>query len=222
MGKTRILIIDDHPIISEGVGLFLGTRADFEMVGSAGNVEEGLEKLRQLHPDVVIIDIGLPGMNGLEALELYLELAPETRIIVFSARSEDQTVAKALRAGAMGYVVKGALVSELEQAIRSVLEGQPWLPQRSKLRLKDILAARQPNDPGEASEFDSLSPREWQVFKLLTNGKSTAEASDILCVSPKTIAKHRMALKNKLKVRNVAEMIKLGLRRGVLNSDREP
>lgn len=211
----RLLIIDDHPIICEALRHFLERYADIHVVGIARNGLEGLEQLRLLNPDCVIIDLGLPQMSGIASIPLYLKERPQVGIIVFSGHTEEHLIFQALQAGARAYVLKSSPFTELATALREVNKGGYWLsPELNPAIIRSFL------HPGSDSfdtlaDYRSLSMREQQVFILLASGKTVKEAGDILCISPKTVAKHKIAIMNKLKVKNAAEMTLFATQHGI-------
>lgn len=202
----RLMVVDDHPIIEQGLKIFLESYPDIELVGTAQDGKQGLKLLREKNPDVILLDLAMPGIDGIEAIRLYLTEKPDVNILVFSGMKKDVYVYQALEAGAHGYVLKGSPISKIIEAIREVGQGGFWLsPEVNYLVFKSFVKGKQ-REPGAIDNFKSLTQREQQVFRLLAQGKSTTEVADILCISPKTVAKHRVAVKTKLKLNNVAEM----------------
>ncbi|MHB8709669.1 MAG: response regulator transcription factor, partial [Desulfuromonadales bacterium] len=206
MEQLRVLIVDDHPIITDGLLVFLNNYQDITIVGTANSGMEGLALLRRLHPDCVTIDLSLPDMWGVEAIRLYLKEKPELGIVVYSGRTEDVQVYEALQAGARAYVVKGAPVSALVNAIREVHRGGYWLSHELSPSIVKRYLRRQESPGDKFSEYDSLSDREKQVFLLLARGKTPREIGEALFISIKTVSKHQTSIKNKLGVKNAAAM----------------
>lgn len=206
MEQLRVLIVDDHPIITDGLLVFLNNYQDIAIVGTANSGMEGLALLRRLHPDCVTIDLSLPDMWGVEAIRLYLKEKPELGIVVYSGRTEDVQVYEALQAGARAYVVKGAPVSALVNAIREVHRGGYWLSHELSPSIVKRYLRRQESPGDKFSEYDSLSDREKQVFLLLARGKTPREIGEALFISIKTVSKHQTSIKNKLGVKNAAAM----------------
>jgi DNA-binding NarL/FixJ family response regulator len=215
MEQLRVLIIDDHPIISEGLPALLKCYPDIMVVGVASDGEEGLAQIRQLKPECVIIDLTLPKMGGIEAIRLYLHEIPELGIVVYTGHKEEGLVCQALQAGARAYVFKGAPVASLVSAIREVHRGGYWLSRELTPSILRRYLSQHGREIEEFAEYHNLSPREKQVFMLLAKGKSPREVSEALFISTKTVSKHQSAIKEKLKVKNVAEMAIYAMRIGL-------
>lgn len=217
----RLLIVDDHPIIEEGLVFFLEKYPEITVVGTAKDGLEGLEKLRSLHPDMVVLDLAMPRLDGVEAIRLYLREIHDLGIVVFTGRKSDVSLYQALEAGARGYVLKGGPVSQLVDAMRAVQTGHYWLSPE----LSDVLIPSYLQKTGQEFDllgnFKSLTSREQQVFRLLAGGKSTHEIGDLLHISPKTVAKHRVTVKEKLNLKNPAEMAQYAARIGLKDSEAE-
>lgn len=215
MEQLRVLLVDDHPIIVDGLLVFLNNYQDIAVVGTANSGMDGLAKLRQLHPDCVTLDLSMPDMSGLEAIRLYLKEKPELGIIVYTGRAEDVLVYEALQAGARAYVVKGAPVSALVSALREVHRGGYWLSHElSPAIIKRYLRHQEPAGD-EFSEYNALSDREKQVFLLLARGKTPREIGEALYISIKTVSKHQTSIKSKLHLKNAAAMANYAMRIGV-------
>jgi len=218
MEKTRILVVDDHPIVGEGLAMFLNPDPGLQVIASAGNALAGLEKLRKLNPEIVVLDLAMPEMSGQEAIKLYCEVNPRLGIVVFSSHQEEKHLIQALQAGARGYVVKGSSIKELKQAIEAVCKGEYWV---SPLFRSGIIAGFLKSRRGETaglSAFGTLSEREQQVFRLMVAGKETEDIAAILCISGNTVAKHRTSLLRKLGLKNVVEMTKFAIRNGLIDA----
>lgn len=213
----RLLLVDDHPIVVQGLKLFLDRHPDIEMVGTAEDGREGLELLRTRNPDIVLLDLAMPGLDGMESIRLYLNERPEVKIIVFTGIDNDVHVYQALEAGARGYVLKGSPMPKLLEAIRQVSNDGYWLsPELNQCVIKSFVKGNQ-QDQDILEDFRALTKREQQVFRLLAMGKSTAEVADVLYISPKTVAKHRVAVKSKLKLNNVADMANYAMSIGLIH-----
>lgn len=215
MEKIRILVVDDHPVIGEGLEFFLNLDPGLLVMGIARNGNQGLELLRKLNPDLVVLDLSMPDLDGFEALRLFLEAKPNLRILIYSGHTEDRFVHQALRAGARGYAVKGSSFEDLKRAIHYIWDGGYWVsPQFSQGLIKNYLDPERPEDPAQAA-FDSLSVREQQVFRLMVAGKETEEIAALLDISPTTVAKHRIALMRKLKLKSIVDLVKFAIRNGL-------
>lgn len=215
----KIFIVDDHPIVREGLPKLLESQPDFEVIGTAETGKKAVEKIRFLRPDVIILDISMPEMNGFEAIGLLKESLPETRIVVYSMHDKEAYVHKVLSSGALGYVLKGAPIAELMAAIRAVSRNEYFLSARLKNGVIECYLAHRQEKNDELSRYNLLSEREQQVFRQMVEGKTTAQIGDILCVSPKTVEKHRLSIMKKLHLKNLVEMVRYALRIGLIDPD---
>ena len=210
----RILIVDDHAIVRAGIRALLQLHHDFEVVGEAADGEESLQQVRRLQPDVVLMDIGLPGMDGLSATHTILGFSPKTRILILTQHENREYVLPALRAGAAGYVLKRAPDDTLIKAIRAVHRGETYLdPRVSDVLVDDVRCQAQ----GDAADpYDSLTEREREVLVLLAKGKTYQEVAETLFISVKTVDFHRGNLMRKLGLSNRAELTRFALQRGLI------
>lgn len=210
----RILIVDDHAIVRAGIRVLLQLQPEFEVVGEAEDGQEALRQVQQLAPDIVLMDIGMPGMDGLAATRAILQNYPQVRIIALTQHENREYVLPTLRAGAQGYVLKRAPDDTLVRAIRTVAAGGSFLDPR----VADVVTAslRQqgaaPVDP-----LETLTEREREVLQLLASGKTYQEIADTLFISVKTVDFHRTNLMRKLNLANRAELIQFALKRNLLN-----
>jgi DNA-binding NarL/FixJ family response regulator len=218
LNKIRVLVVDDHAIIRDGLRELLKGQSDIEVVGYAQEGQEALEKARSLRPDVMLLDIAMPGMNGLAVSSLMKETSPETRIIIFTMYKKEAYVQQAIQAGASGYVLKTSPSEEIIVAIRNVFAGKQFLSPDVKDELVDRYLRQQTFKP-KPTGYNSLSEREQRVFIMMIEGKSTKEMAEILCLSPKTLEKYRSSVMKKLHVRNLAEMTKYAIRAGILDAE---
>ena len=218
MPRTRILVVDDHTLIRRGIVGLLHAQADMEVVGEAGTGQEALDSAVTLSPDVVLMDIGMPGMNGLEATRAIRKAAPTTQVLILTVHDREDYLFQALRAGAGGYILKGADVQDLLSAIRSVHMGQVYLyPTVTKKLLADYLRRA---DAGEVQEsFDGLTEREQEVLRLIAEGKTSPEIAQALHLSPHTVQSHREHIMEKLNLHRKADLIKYAIRKGLVDSD---
>lgn len=213
---VKILLVDDHPMILQGFKNLFKQIADFQIVGEA---KDGLEALRELDlkkPDILVIDVMMPNLNGLEVLPQVSKLSPATRTIVFSMQSADLYVREALRCGAMGYVLKDAGAGEIVTAIQTVLKGERYLSERIAVLFSSaVLPAAELPSP----MYETLTSREREVFQMAAEGKSSSEIGEALVISPRTVEIHRAKIMKKLGLRNQAELIRYAIRRGILPMD---
>jgi two-component system response regulator NreC len=207
----RILLVDDHQMFREGLKALLQGEAGYQVAGEAENGIRGLELCRELVPDVVIMDISMPEMNGIEATRRIHEELPDIKIIILSMHTEKRFVLGVLKAGAAGIVVKNSASAELATAIEAVLSGKTYLsPSVSSFLVQNFL--EQELEEGE----NVLSPRERQILKLIAMGKGAKEIGYDLNISNKTVEAHRMQLMRKLNIHNVAELVKYAIREGII------
>ena len=216
--KIRILVVDDHAIIRDGLRELLKDQPDMEVVGYACEGQEALEKARTLHPDVMLMDIAMPGMNGLAVSSIIKETSPDTRIVIFTMHKKEAYVQQAIQAGALGYVLKTSPSEEVFIAIRNVFSGKQFLSPDVKDDLVDKYLKQQTVKP-KRTGYDSLSEREQRVFILMVEGKSTKEMAEILCLSPKTVEKHRSSVMKKLGLHSLVEMTKYAVRIGIIDTE---
>ncbi|MGQ0548890.1 MAG: response regulator [Armatimonadota bacterium] len=203
----RILVVDDHPIVREGLVAVLEDQADFEVGGTAGSAAEALELVQPMRPDVILLDLELPGMDGLEAMPRLLAAAPDARIIVFTAYDTDERVLGAIKAGAKGYLLKGAAAEEIAGAIRAVHSGGSHLSAR--VAAKVVAAVNAPRRT-------VLTAREREVLRLVADGRSTKQIARSLAITERTVKFHIASIMNKLGADNRAQAVALATRRGLL------
>ena len=207
----RILLVDDHQMFREGLKAVLKSETDFQVIGEAADGKMAVELSRELAPDVVIMDISMPEMNGVEATGIIHAESPDIKIIILSMHTEKRYILGALKAGATGIVAKNSASAELRTAIEAVVSGQTYLsPSVSNVLVQNILESGA--DTGEKM----LSPRERQILQLIAMGKGAKEIGYELGISNKTVEAHRMQLMNKLDIRNVAELVKYAIREGMI------
>ena len=209
----RIVLADDHQLFRDGLRTLLGQQADMEVVGEAIDGLSAVEAVGRLRPDILLMDISMSGLNGLEATRRILADGSTTRVIMLSMHADQRYVTEALRAGALGYVLKDSAIGELLGAIRTVARGRRYLSATLADRVIgeyiDLAGGRSP------SAFSILSPRERQVLQLLAEGTSTKEMAVRLKVSVKTVETHRRQIMEKLDIHSVAELTKYAIREGI-------
>jgi len=213
MQKIRVLIVDDHTIVRDGISALLALAGDMEVVGEAENGSEALKMVKELEPNVVLMDISMPVMGGLEATRRIYKEFPRTKVLVLTQYDDKEYVFPVIEAGASGFISKVAASSELVSGIRAVFHGDSYLsPSVAKLVVEDYQRGgeRVRNDP-----YELLTEREREVLKLAAEGHTTQEIADILVVSPKTVEGHKTNLMAKLGIRNRTELIKYALRKGI-------
>ncbi len=212
MSKIRILVVDDHALLRDGIRALLSLHDDIEIVAEASEGKEAIEKTRELVPDVVVMDIAMPGMDGLEATRRIAKKEPTVKVLVLTQHDNKEYILAAIKAGAAGYVPKGALGSELISAIRTVHKGDSFLyPSAAAVLIGDYL--RQV----EEEPYDRLTDREREILKLITEGHTSREIAEMLFISIKTVLGHRTKIMEKLDIHNRTELIKYAIRKGLVS-----
>jgi two-component system, NarL family, response regulator NreC len=214
----RVLLADDHPVVQFGLGQALSALPDMEVIAVADNGKEAVEKTCELHPNVVLLDLSMPEMNGIDATRLIKDNWPEVRVVIFTMQDREAFLQRVFRAGADGYVLKGAPISEVAQAIRDVHEGAYFLsPRIQKGVIQSFLRTRE-NSPDER-KYDKLSDREQQILRLLVEGHSTGRIGEMLFISPKTVETHRTNIMQKLGIETLVDLIKYSMRISIIDPD---
>jgi DNA-binding NarL/FixJ family response regulator len=204
----RVLIVDDHPVVREGLIAVLEDTRDVQVVGEAGSAEEALSSVERTRPDVVLLDLELPGINGVDAIPRFSASTAHPRVIVLTAYDTEERVLASLKAGALGYVLKGAPASEIAQAIRAVAAGGSYLTPRVAARV-----VAQVNAPKRSS---AISARERQVLRLVARGRSNKQIAGELVITERTVKFHMTSIFNKLGADNRAQAIAIAAERGLL------
>lgn len=208
----RILVADDHPIVREGLVAILGTQADFQVIGEAGSGHDLVRLAMQLRPDVVMLDLEMPGMDGVEALRHMREADPQLRAIVFTVFDTDERIVAAVRAGAQGYLLKGAPREEVFSAIRIVSQGGSLLqPVVASKLLRHVSTGPAPHDP------NALTDREIEVMQLLGQGRTNKEIGGALAISERTVKFHLSSIFGKLGAGNRTEAVSIAAQRGMID-----
>ncbi len=214
---TRLLLVDDHVVVRSGLRMLLENEADVEIVGEAGTAGEALAAVANLKPDLVLMDIGLPDMSGIDAAREIKRLHPGTAIVALTIHESEEYFFKMLEAGASGYVPKRAAPDELLAAIRVAAAGEVYLyPSLAKLLVKDYLT-QEPQDRAERP-LNELTEREEEVLTHLAEGASNTEIADTLSISPKTVARHRENIMRKLNLHSRTELVKYAIRKGIIRA----
>jgi DNA-binding NarL/FixJ family response regulator len=203
MSKITILIADDHTLIRETWSFILNSDPKFQVVAECGTGEEAIEKARQLHPDIVIMDINMPGINGIEATEQIKKISPESKIIGVSLHTQPTYARKMMQKGAMGYVTKNSSREEMFKAIEEVYEGKKYICEE----IKNILSEQVLSGDDQPTGLNTLSQREIQVISLIKKGNSSKEIAEALEISVKTVEVHRYNILKKLNLKNAAALV---------------
>lgn len=205
--SLRILLADDHAVVRDGLRALLDAAPGMEVVASVAGGREAIESARQLKPDVAVLDINMPGLNGIEATSALVQLDPAPRILILSMHGTSEHIFRALQAGASGYLLKEAAGSEVVGAVRAIAAGRRYLGQRiADTALDDYLARA-----GKAGPLDSLSSRERQLLQLLAEGRSNADAARLLSLSVKTVETYRSRLLQKLGLPDITALVRFAL-----------
>jgi DNA-binding NarL/FixJ family response regulator len=204
-GKIRVLCVDDHPVVRDGIAAIINLQPDMTLAGAAATGAEALERFVELRPDVALVDLRLPDMNGFELIKRIKDKSPNARIIVLSSHEGDVDIQRALEAGAQGYVVKGIVRDELLEIIRSVHAGKRRLPAAVAQKLAEHMA----DEP--------ISPRELEVLSLMAAGKRNKEIAGQLSIAEDTVKMHVRNILSKLQVNDRTEAVTIALRRGIIH-----
>ena len=215
MGRVRILLADDHTMVRQGLRKVLEERHDWEVVAEASNGREAVTLAEQHRPDVAILDVAMPLLNGIEATRQITKRVPGTRVLVLSMHADEAYVTQILQAGATGYLLKESADVDLMQAVSAIAMGKSFFsPAIARVMLDDYV--RQLAEKGITDRYESLSEREREVFQLIAEGKTNKEIAVVLSVSPSTVDTHRGHIMEKLDLHSAAEIVLYAVRRGVI------
>jgi two-component system response regulator NreC len=213
--KIRLLLVDDHQVVRSGLRMLLSNESDVEIVGDAGTAREALEAVKILKPNVVLMDIGLPDMSGIDATREIKRTDPEIAVVALTIHEDEEYFFKMLEAGAGGYVPKRAAPEELLTAIRAAAAGEVYLyPSMAKLLVKDYLTQEHTSEGGKA--LDGLTEREQEVLRYLAEGVANDEIANALVISRKTVARHRENIMRKLGLHSRSELVRYAIRKGII------
>ena len=213
----KILIVDDHPVVRDGLNAVLETQPDFEVIGEAGDGQEAVAQVERLRPDVVLLDLDMPGLDGLGALQQIMKQRPETKVIIFTVFDTDERILTAVQAGAQGYLLKGdAPRNEIFRAVRTVYGGGALLqPVVAGKLLRQVQTQTAPNGPDQ-SEVEELTEREQDVLELIGQGMANKEIAQKLVISERTVKFHVSAILAKLGAGNRTEATRIAAQRGLI------
>ena len=213
--SVKVALIDDHPIVRQGLRNLLQTESSFSVVAEADDGISGLELVRNVKPDVLIVDLMMPGLNGLDLIKQALKSLPRMRILVLSMQSADSYVVEALNSGAAGYVLKETGPSEIISAIQTVVAGGKYLSPKLEQRVLSISTGKKKvTDP-----YETLTPREQEILHLIIEGKTSPQIAKKLVLSPRTVELHRSRIMKKLDLHNQTDIFRYALERGILSTD---
>ena len=214
--KIRILLADDHTVVRRGLRLLLEGQPEFSVVAEAADGKQAVDAVEAAKPDVVVLDIAMPNLNGIEAAQRILSVAPNTSIVILSMHSDESYVLRALKAGAKGYLLKDSAEGDLIEAIKSVTRGKTFFsPEITKMLAEDYV--REIRARGIEDSYELLTPREREILQLLAEGKSNKDIATLLNLSLYTVETHRRNLQDKLNLHSFAELILYAVRKGVIS-----
>jgi two-component system response regulator NreC len=217
MAQIRLLLVDDHEVVRTGLRMLLESQPEMDIVAEASTAAEALNLVASQPIDVVVMDITLPDLSGIEATRLIKQRHPDIAVVALTIHDDEQYFFEMLQAGASAYVPKRAAPDDLISAIRAARSGEIYLyPSLAKALVSDFLTRRQ-TEPQEEGSMESLTPREQEVLELLAEGGSNDEIAEQLDISPHTVARHRENLMRKLGLHNRSELVKYAIRKGIIN-----
>jgi len=212
--KIRVMLVDDHAVVRAGLRMMLESEEEFDICSEASTASEAILNTAQEKPDVILMDIGLPDMTGIEATREIKRAFPEIPVVALTIHEDEEYFFKMLDAGASGYVPKRAAPEELLSAIRAAYSGEVYLyPSLAKLLVRDFLSQQQES---AANTLNGLTAREEEVLALLAEGESNTEIAEKLTISPKTVARHRENIMNKLNLHSRTDLVKYAIRKGII------
>jgi len=219
MTKTRIVLADDHTLVRGGIRALLESIPGVEVVAESGDGREALELIAKHGPEVALLDIGMPSMNGLEVARQAAKDHPRTKVVILSMHADPAYVKQALQAGVAGYLLKGAAVAELPLALQSVARGEVYLTPKVSQSVVQGYLREGPEEEGGGGSAEGLTRRQREILQLIAEGKATKEIAQILDVSVKTVETHRMRLMDRLGIHDVAGLVRYAIRAGIVSSD---
>jgi two-component system invasion response regulator UvrY len=206
-----VLLVDDHPVVRDGFRRLLEQTPNIKVVAEAGDGETAFERYKECNPDVVVLDLSMPGIGGLEAMRRMTAYDPKAHILVFSMHSNEIMIQRALEAGASGYLTKQGSMGQIVQAVQAVAKGRMFVDAEHVTTLTQHQLSNASSDPSRV-----LSTREFQLFKLLAEGHSVAEIANLLCISVKTVGVHHTNIMKKLGLQNASQLVRLAIRCNVI------
>ncbi|MCK5010585.1 MAG: response regulator transcription factor [Deltaproteobacteria bacterium] len=218
MRKIKVVVADDHTILRQGIKALLDNQEGIEVMGEAKDGREAIKTIEELLPDVILMDIAMPGLNGLEATRRIKKKFPKTKVVVLTMHANEEYIFQILNAGADGYLVKETAFQDLISAINAVHKGEAFMsPSISKKVMTDYIQRAQGE---EKVGFDTLTTREREILQLVAEGNSNKKIAEALFISPKTVETHRAHIMDKLNIHDRAGLIKYAIRKGMINLDK--
>ncbi len=218
--KKTLLIVDDHPLLREGLKAIIGRNPEYEVIGEAGNGREALRMVKQLKPNLALLDISLPDQSGLELIRDMLQSSPETRVMIISMHSKIDYIVKAFQAGARGYVAKESATEKLLQGINTVLKGDYFMDTSvSQQVVKKLAGLAEKEAKVQDAAYETLTPREQEIMVLVAEGLSSNDIAERLFISSKTVENHRASIMHKLNLHNTIELIRYAAKLGLIDID---
>lgn len=216
--SIKIFLADDHTIIRDGLRFILEANKDITVVGSASSGNEAVRQVQKLNPDLVLMDISMPGLNGIEATAQIRDISPSTRVIILSMHHTTEHIYRALKAGAQGYLLKESAGQEVVEAVRTVLKGHRYLSRRiEETVINEYVSQHQA--VSQASPLEKLSSREREILQLVVDGKTSAQIADIIYISPKTVETYRSRMMQKIGVNDITGLVKFAIQHGLTTLD---
>ncbi len=214
----RVFLADDHEMVRDGLGLLLEREADIRVIGRAADGREAVERIREMQPDAVVMDIAMPALNGIEATRRVVEEAPQTAVLILSMHATSEHVFQALRAGARGYLLKESAARELVAAVRTVVAGRRYItPKIQEMITEDYIHRRE--TPAGKSPLERLTRREREILQMVVEGRSSTQIAETLLLSRKTVETYRSRLTEKLGVKDVPGLVKFAIQHGLTSVD---
>jgi len=215
--RIQVLVVDDHVVVREGIKMVLTTDPELRVVGEASSGEEAVDRVKELKPHVVVMDIAMPGLSGFEATRLIREQNPDVKVLALTVHDSEAYVFQMLQAGATGYVLKRASAADVIQAVKAAHRGEAILhPSVAKMLITDYLTRV---EKGEEGSYDTLSDREREILKLIAEGRTNKEIAQMLFLAVKTVQAHRANLMRKLGMHDRTELVKYAIRKGIVGLD---
>ena len=212
---VRIILADDHTIVRQGLAKLLEGEPDLKVVGEAEDGRQAVSQVQKYTPDIVLMDIAMPNLNGIEATRQIKKISPQTKVIILSMHSHDRYINELFSLGASGYLLKNSTGTDIINAIHAALQGNTYLsPSISRRVIEDYISMKSQSSRDDL--YSKLSNREREVFQMIAEGRSTREISDVLCVSPSTVKTHRANIMDKLKMDNISQLIQFAIHLGIV------